>query len=310
MENMPEHKSDIEMIEAERKLNAVQKLIPAVPSSSDKFFEQTYFAMENGFTIESISNDLPNPTRKKGSISLTAPASFCEYVNKHKNKDYTIIMADRDKGLITAFLNHHGTKEAGWNDFEAHLHLGFSDEWMKWKNNCHNLSKKTFTQTEFVDFLEDNRADLKIGSLIDADGKEVENLSFTALSALLSDLSLTITEEIDSKINLATGDMTLFYQTKEKGKMEVEIPSKLFLAVPIYRNSDLFQVTLRLRRRRLERGGIIFYFMIDQYDLLLERAFSMICERIEKGNKNSGQNEKLLYEGTNLKVLQGVLKEV
>jgi uncharacterized protein YfdQ (DUF2303 family) len=280
-------------IDAGTKLAAVQ----SIPRCTDE--EATPVIVEEGFRVEIVSNDLKRPIRKTGKRCFVSAKSFCSYVNKHAVSDETIIIADEDKGAVTAVLNDHGSKPA-WGDFVALLNLGFSEQWETWLRR----NKDGFSQAEFVDFIEDNRADLKTGKFADAEGKEVENLGALQLTALLSNLQMTTQEKFSSKIDPTSGRMTLNYESEEAGNGNIEIPKHLFLAIPIYKNGDLFQVTIRLRHR-MQGGSARFYYIIDQIPQLKQAAFGKICRRIEKGNIGSEPDENLQFSGTNIEVLRG-----
>jgi len=290
------NKSDIQSaIIAGKKLAALQNIHRDTQ-------ETTHILVENGFRLEEIDNDHDRPARKRGTRKFISAQSFCSYVNKHQMEDETIVIADEDQGIVQAVINDHGESLPAWGDFQAILELGFSEQWKAWfyKN------KTPFTQSEFVDFIEDNRMDIKTGEFQDADGNEVENLSPLELGALLSNLNITSEENFSSKINPVTGRMTMSYMNEETGKGSIDIPAQIFLAIPIYRSGGLFQIKVRLRHRT-QGGAIRFHFIIDQMALLKEAAFTQICQSIEKGNIGSEENESKQFEGVGLDVLKGII---
>ena len=300
MENKIIKEADIQAaIDAGEKLASLQ-----IIEQGNK--QLTYVAIKKGFEIEDIHNNLPRPSRKTGEKIFTSAKSFCGYVNKHKNEDETIIIADENKGIIKAIFNDHGKKNPAWEDFEARLELGFSDQWKTWFKSAHPQRSTFFNQMEFADFIEDHRSDLKVGTFLDAEGQEVTNLSALELGALICDLQATREEKMKSKIDPVTGAVTMAYENEETGKGSVVIPKQIFLAIPIYRSGDLFQVTLRLRHRTQGQTPR-FYFIIDQVPLLKEQAFNLICHRIEDGNVGSEQDSKKLFIGVGIDVFKGIL---
>lgn len=267
--------------------------------------ERTCVVVKDGYNIEKIDNNLSRPERKTGRKIFVSAKSFCNYVNKHKSSDETVIIADEDLGEIEAVINDHGKETPAWGDFRVLLKLGFSDQWKIWFENCNLCREKLFGQVEFADFIEDNRADLKVGTFQDNDGNEVENLSALELSALMTNLQVTSEEKFISKIDMVSGRMTMSYENEETGKGNVIIPKQIFLAIPVYRDGDLFQVKIRIRHR-LQGGSARFFYIIDQIPLLKKTAFDKICKRITDGNAGSEEDEKNIFAGTGLEVLKGI----
>lgn len=292
------YKNDIQAaIEAGKKLAAVQNITRDIGA-------ETHFIVKDGYSVQTLDNKMLAPNRKKGSKTFVSAKSFCSYVNKHKDSDETVIIADEDEGNICAILNDHGVSAAQWSDFKAKLKLGFSEQWKIWYENAHPRRTNAFSQAAFADFIEDNRADMKTGIFKDSAGEDVENLSPLELSALVINLNITSEEKFSSKIDRVTGEEKLFYENEETGKGEIVLPRQIFLAIPVYRGGDLFEVKVRLRRR-IKGGTASFHYIIDQIPLLKEAAFEKICQRVTNGNAGSEENEAKRFKGTGIEVLKG-----
>lgn len=295
------------MLEFEATPNVVESALSAglkiaefktIPREEGK--ERSVVLVPKGFNAQSFDNERERPLRKTGSKQFLSTGSFCSYVNKHKVKDETIIMAYEDKGEILAVLNDNGN-EPDWGDFTAILDIGFSKQWNVWFGNSYPNRGNYFEQEEFANFIEDNRSDLMVGTFKGTDDKDVENISALELSAIITNLQMTSQEKFTSKVDPVSGRLTLNYENEEHGKGNVEIPKQIILAIPIYRGGDIFEVVLRLRHR-IRGGNASFYFIIDQLELLKERAFDMICRRIEKGNKGSEEDPEKQFDGTGIEV--------
>lgn len=292
------YKNDIQAaIEAGENLAAAQNITRDAG-------ERTIIILKSGYSIQYIDNKQLVPDRKKGTKKFVSAKSFCSYVNKHKDPDETVIIADEDQGNICAILNDHGATQPNWSDFNALLKLGFSEQWKTWYEKSRNAAPGSFSQADFADFIEDNRADMKTGTFKNSAGEDVENLSPLELSALVTNLNITSEEKFSSKIDRITGEEKLLYENEETGKGEIVLPRQIFLAIPVYRGGDLFEVKVRLRRRT--RGGIAsFHYIIDQIPLLKEAAFEKICQRVTNGNAGSEENEAKRFKGTGIEVLKG-----
>lgn len=267
--------------------------------------EKSSFLVPPGFSLKEVDNHLERPTRKRGARTFISTKSFCTYVNKHKDDDQLVIIADEDKGQIKAILNDHGRETANWGDHTALLDLGFSKQWKTWSDHSSG-NGKSFSQGAFADFLEDNRTDFMVGTIPGESGKDVKNISALELSAVITNLQMTSQEKFSSKIDPVSGRMTMSYENEETGKGNIEIPRQFILAIPVYRSADVFQVTIRLRHR-IRDGAATFYYIIDQEELLKEAAFDKICMRIEKGNIGSESKEELQFSGVSIEVLKGVI---
>lgn len=259
--------------------------------------EKHHVLVPQNYCLESVDNNLLNPLRKKGQTIFWDARSFCWYVNKHKDDEKTIIIANELKGEICAILNDHATNEPNWGDFRVILKLGLSRQWEIWTE----YEKKRFSQSEFADFIEDNRSDLMTGIFTDANGDKIINLSYLEWGALLDDLRISSNEKLETKFNRRTGETVFNYQNEEN-KGQFGLPSCLYLAIPIYRGGDLFQIKLNIRYRR-DGGHLTFYFIIDESDKIMERAFEKICAQIKDGAGQDADGES--FDGVGLQILKG-----
>lgn len=260
--------------------------------------EQKHVLVPDGCSIESLDAEMYRPARKKGHEDFVTVQSFCWYVNNHKIVGETIIKGNKNHGQggeVTACFNHHGV-EPGWRDFTATLNLKHSSAWSAWKNGAERI----FTQADFAEFLEDHRTDLKVGNFKNVDGEEVKNPSYLELSKMILDLQVNKKETVSSKINPTNGDIVVEFKSEEHGERSTVIPSRLYIAVPIYENGDLFQVCLRTRYSTAG-GKVTFSYLIDQKDRITQKAFELVCERIEKGQPQDADHDG--FEGTGMKVL-------
>lgn len=242
--------------------------------------EKTHFLIKDGYSKVAVYNNNDRPKRKTGRIVFTSVLSFCSYVAKHKNVDETIIIADVNNGLIQATFNHHSCKEPSWGDFKADLRLTFSRKWKTWLNESGSTGE-SFSQEELSDFLEENRSDLVSENFLDADGKEVETLTFLQMTALITKLEITKEEKFSRKIDPINGDVKMSYENEEVSG-DIKIPREFYIILPIFESGDLFRLKVRLRSR-LVGGKVTFHFIIDQAEEAVEKAFSNICHVVQNG---------------------------
>jgi uncharacterized protein YfdQ (DUF2303 family) len=270
--------------------------------------ETTTVLVPDGFTVQTIKNERQNPSRKTGSRVFLSAKSFCSYVNKHKDADATIIVADEHKAKIIAYLNDHTPASANWADFTAQFDVGFSKQWLTWFKRAYSpddVRDRAFDQAAFVDFLENNRSDIMTSGVKDEKGEEIKTVSFLELSSLLLNLQITVDEKLTSEIDPRTGTTRFHYENQEK-KGSVVIPSEFYLALPIYKTGKIYQVKIRIRYRK-SNSKIVFFYLIDQAEKLIEAAFDDICRKVEVGNAGSENDPERQFPGTGIEVLRGVL---
>ena len=265
--------------------------------------DNTHLLVSKGKHVHVVSNNKDRPTRKKGSKSFTSAKSFCHYVNKHKSEDETVIIADEDKSQVKAIINDNGVDNAAWSDFTAELKIKYSKQWIKWFENSNSARDRYFDQSEFADFLEDNRADFMCGK---GEG-EKENVTALELGSIITNLQQTSQEKFSSKTDPVTGKVKFSYENEEIGKGNVEIPKQFIIVIPVYRSGDLFKITIRLRHR-ITGGSAKFYYIIDEVESIKKKAFDMVCNRIENGfsefEDSTGPDD---YKGTEIEVYQGII---
>ena len=277
----------------------------------------SYHVIPKGYEITAIEHKKTVPERKKGTRTFVSAKSFCSYVNKHKTKNQTIIIADESKDIVRAVLNDH-SEAAEWGDFQADLKLEKSRQWEAWVNN----SDQFVGQENFAKFIEDNRSDFMCGVIKDAEGKDIENTSAVALNQLILDLEYSANETLVSKINTQTGERVYSYSNEQNGNCSFKLPKTFTLAIPIFKNGDPFQITVNLRTRMTE-GSARFGFNIDQMHENIEKAFDGICDRItigvvetrlivdiedpESADVVDDLNSSKSYPGTEIEVFRGCL---
>ncbi len=280
--------------------------IKIIPREEKK--ESTSVLVPDGFKIQKINNELGRPVRKTGNREFISTESFNSYVRKHADEDETIIIADEDKGEVKAFFNDHGNHGEGdpnWGDFTALLKLGFSKQFLIWAKNTKERRSETFGQESFAEFLEENRSDFLCGDVEDKEGKKIENVSAQILSKMILDLQSTTEVVFKSKIDPVSGQRNYHYEDKETGGTErIAIPTQFVIAIPLYKSADRIQVTIKLFNR-LQGQQPRFWYIIDELEYLKEKAFDMICKRVEHGDLDEETDESLRFKGTEIEVLKG-----
>ncbi len=267
--------------------------------------EKTRIMVPKGLKLFELETQT-GPAIKSGAKTFADTKSFCEYTNKHKVEGETVILASENTGKIKVVFDDHGKETPRFGKFVAVLDLGFSSQFLVWLKGSYNHAEKKHSQADFADFIEDNRTDLLVGTA-KKEGEEIKTITGLELTDMVNNLQLSSEVNLVSKRTPHNDEMQYSYEVKDSGvKQSFTLPRSIFLAIPIYKRGDLFQVELRLRSSG--RGGEPrFWYLIDKLDDLKEKAFDMICKRIKKGNAGSESDEEKQFEGTEIEVWKGVV---
>jgi uncharacterized protein YfdQ (DUF2303 family) len=244
--------------------------------------------------FKSLEEYHKRPLQKSGEKVFREVKSFNSYVLKHFVDGETVISADRAEAIFNCVFDDHSKIEPGRGNFMASLVLSFSDQWESWSGK----NKEYFSQSDFAEFLEDNRVDFMA-----MDDGENKNLSAVELIGLVEQLQSTRKCSFSSKINRVDGSVQFAFQNGEKSeKGNISIPERMTLAIPVYDGGDIFAVEIRLRHRiNTESGGLKFFYVIDQMERIEKKAFDKMRDRVSNGS--NGSTEDLVYPGTGIEVL-------
>lgn len=227
-----------------------------------------------------LTDLLPAPTRKSGTVRLHEVDSFIDFVKRHGSLQSCNIYLDVDyakqRVKATAVLNDHadGHGHAGWRDHKVEFSPRFTEEWSRWIEN--NGQRGALTQADFANFLESNISDITTpaGSKLPS-GADV--LSF------VSALQETRKVKYGSALNLTNGMMQIEFiedgDAATKGKLEVF--REFAIGVRPFLNGQAYEVRAFLRYR-IDRntGQITFWYELQRADRVLEDACKSIVEDI------------------------------
>jgi uncharacterized protein YfdQ (DUF2303 family) len=242
-------------------------------------------------SIVSLEKYAEQPKRKRASVALEDATSFARYVREHWEPGSVIFgRADEDGGSFAAVLDYHQVTaptqvvttaseamtladcvvgRAGWGNHRAEFALECTPEWSRWLAN----NRKALKQSEFAEFLEDNRADV---------------LEPSGITLLEIAQTLQVKSEVNfrSGLRLDNGQVQLNYVEQIEGRGGVDgsmaIPETFKLALaPFVGMSVKYEISVRLRYRQ-SQGKLTFEYQLDRPHKVVETAFKEIRESIEK----------------------------
>lgn len=208
-----------------------------------------------GYTLSSLENLLPRPNRITTNPTFVSLESFIRYVNEFKDQSRIFISPG---GNALAMLDAHTKEGPAWQSHSATFKVTYSDRWTRWDQ----AARKTMTQRQFAEFVEDN-----LGDFLSPNGGTMLDISKT--------LQAEQNSTFKSGIRLENGDVQLTYEkttvSRAGQKGEMEIPSQFSISIPILENEPPRPVEVRLRYE-LQEGKLVLTYEILRRTALLEEV--------------------------------------
>lgn len=225
------------------------------------------------------------PDRKTGTAELQTLASFCEFVNLHKD-DHTVVFADvanRKAPAMLAVLDYHDDKGPRFGAHRARYAFPVSEEWTAWML----AAEKQFTQADFAAFMEDRVPDVAppesaVASVQTFAGQiGIKLATAQQLMNLSRELSIKATQKVKSATNLSSGEATVAFEEEHQDGNggSVKVPGGFALQIPVFRGGVSYQVPVRLRYR-IQGGQVIWSFKLSRIDPIWDDAVTESCNTV------------------------------
>lgn len=229
-----------------------------------------------------------NPFRKRAEVSLTELESFTNYVNAHKSAS-THIFANigASSATFAAIIDYHqmgAAGEARWASHVARLHLQVTPEWAKWAG----LNAKPIPQVAFAEFLEDNQLDI-------VDPAAAELIEIAQFLEGKKNVAWKSGRKLqDGSIDFAYSEEIVVSGTSSRRDDAFKMPGLFTLRLRPFPGGEHVNVTCRLRYRIGEDGKLVFIFLMNQPERLIEASIN--------------DARRAIAEATALPVLAGAVK--
>jgi len=219
---------------------------------------------------------LPQPLRKRGTITLDDTESFIAYVvDQAGPATRTYCMTDyaASKVAFTAVLNDYQSERAQWQDFRAVYEPDLSVEWARWTGK----NGTRMPQMEFATWLEDNF-------------KDIASVPGSPTGAQMLDMSksLEINQDnrIKSAVRLQSGGVQLEYVSKDdEATIErMKVFERFTLGVAPFFNGQAYQLEARLKYKSAA-GAVQFWYELIRPDLVVQDAAREMIARIGEQTK-------------------------
>ena len=209
---------------------------------------RTHVLVPKDFTLKDLPDDSILPSRVKQRVTVDDRASLSAYANRFSS-DASILLADYDKGEISARLDwhpHNSLPEFLSPDADAHsvtLKLRLSEEFQRWDA----FKGKLHPQEDFARFLEENSSD-------------ITNPDPATMIELSRDFEATVGQTYKTSVRLDNGDRRINFTQDSRPSGEVVIPTKFVVSIPIYNGEQPDDLTCLFRWRANGQGGIVLGF--------------------------------------------------
>lgn len=220
----------------------------------------------NDFKIESLEKHLKAPTRKRGTVTLRDAASFIKLVTQEAGEGSRIYGSYQPPKFVAVFNDGAGVYGPGWQDHRAVFDCPLSVEWKTWTS----FNKKTMSQAEFAQFIEDNVPDI-----VDPPAAAMLEISRT--------LEAKKKVEFASGIRLSNGQQELTYNEEIKGtagKGKLEIPEVFKVGIAVIEGGTRYSVACRLRYRIGDGSLLMWYDMLRPHKII-EDAVKDVWQQIQ-----------------------------
>lgn len=223
------------------------------------------------------------PERRAGIARVDDLASFCEHVNRFRDK-HSVIFASESGPSLMAVLDYHEAAASGKPRFGGHrtsYEFPVADEWKAWTR----ASGNSMSQREFAEFLEEHIIDVAApdsagpGSKVTLEAISGTLADAARLMALAQGLSINVNRKVKQAVNLSSGEVQVQFDEEHKdgAGATLQVPTAFLLAIPVFRQGDRFQLVARLRYR-VKDGDISWTILIHRYDRVLTTAFREAAE--------------------------------
>jgi len=209
----------------------------------------------------------PCPRSSARRVEADDVDSLAAYLDRLADNTALEVWADRRAGEVVAVLNAPaGPGETGWADHRAVLKLRTSPDWAEWRE----LSGRLVPHEQMAEFLEDHQRNL------------VEPDAATAIEIAQS-IRGAANARWESTHMLQNGQRAFEWREEVEAKAgrkgQLEIPTRLRIAVPPYLFGRPFDVTA-LFKFQIRDGRLFLGVKLLDPDLVEDAAFGETAQRV------------------------------
>jgi uncharacterized protein YfdQ (DUF2303 family) len=234
------------------------------------------FLVPEGWEAEIHEELLPQPLRKKGTVTLTDNDSFIYFLKREGSLANCIVYAEVDysqgKAGFTAVLNENGEAEnqAAWRDHRAVYSPVKSREWQQWLG----YNGKRLPQKDFAEFLEEN-------------GKDIASIPGMPTGAEMLEMAANFEAKQDivikSAVRMQSGTVAFSYTDlhDDATTQRMEVFRQFAIGIAPFFNGQAYPITARLKYH-ISGGKLTFWYELVRPDLVLQDAVLMLINAVKE----------------------------
>lgn len=279
-------------------------------------------AVPDGSRLHDVTSDVRTalqffaPARRHGTANLASLSALIDWTNRFKGPESVFFADDGDIAQgraprLTAIANYHApgapAEFGDWQTGAAHCDhraaydFPLSREWKQWMG----VSDKPLEKDVFGEFIEANALSIQEPTPAILQGKTDDRNApwenrlidiaqqidgrYGQLRQLL-DLSrrFQVFEKSDLQIstNRDTGEAQVQFINEHKGAdgQPLKLPNLIIIAIPVFRNGDLFRLPVRFRYRK---SGSDVKFILSPYspEKAIDLAFAEAMEHVARATE-------------------------
>ncbi len=249
-------------------IQELKKVDQFVMADSNQVGENEAALIPEGYTMADLEKFHDQPRRIRQQVKLQSMESLLDYVERNKLEN-SVIFFDEDQMKARFVADYHSRSIDGiplpdWSQHQALYQAKLDERWEKWVAS----DMKPMDQLELAFFIERQVKDFKQPT-----GTEMLELATT--------FQLKKKVTYSKGVNLANGDIEFTYNSGDQGNGTVQVPSEFSLAVPVFKNSDFYEVNAKFRYR-LKEDQVIFQYELMNLDDIRRDAVDGMLEKLRK----------------------------
>lgn len=239
-----------------------------------------HLILPEGFRSEDVTDRERLDRFARAKLQFDDRQSLVTYINRHR-APASVLIADYDKGEITAHLDWHPANEAkdfgtaGAARHRATLTMRPSEEFKRWDE----VEGKMLAQDVFARFLEENATDIY----------EPEP---TVMMEIARDLEAASGHTIKARTRLENGDMGFTFEKESRVTSNTAVPTEFVLMIPVYHGEE--PEALRAKFRWRVDGGLTLGFVWHRVEYMRRARFAQVAHEVAEATGLSATFGRIL----------------
>lgn len=229
-----------------------------------------------GHSLQKLEELRERPIRIASTVNATSHTSFITYFNRFADSDSTIFVDYEKKAFLGILDYHNDSHEANASPEPRHCvhkvayNCPLTPEAKRWLD----ADGKPMSQFDFAQFIETGALEI------------IEPAAAEMLEVALT-LQAANSVNFRSAIRLQNGQHQFKYEENIQGQAgvagQLEIPTKIALALKLFRgDEEAYRIEANFRYR-IKEGQLVLWYELIRPHLALEDAVKVIANKVKEG---------------------------